>query len=101
MMAMGGFTRVFRENDDLLVFGGLWALREIPGPNGPKKMDPKKVEKLVDFFVFHCSFKKYAFVKNGAVFFRFRPLVHLIGAVRTEKTLPFSGQKHLDPKSIE
>ena len=32
-LTMLGFTRVFGENHGLLVFGGVWALKEIPGPN--------------------------------------------------------------------
>ena len=76
---MGGFTPGFRGNRDLLVFGGVWARREILGPNR-KKFGPEKTKKPVELF-----FKKYVFVKNGAIFFRIRPLVHPIGAVHTEK----------------
>ena len=49
---LGGFTRVFRENRDLLVFGGVWALAEILGPNWQKTFDLKKSKKLkILFFV--------------------------------------------------
>ena len=58
---------------------------EILGPNGQKKIGTKKhAEKII----LCCGFKKYAFVKNGAIYFRFRPVVHPIGAVRTEKFGP-------------
>ena len=48
---VGGFTQVFRENRDLLVFGGVWALREIPGRNRQKKCDPQKSKKRGFFLV--------------------------------------------------
>ena len=83
---LGSFTRVFRENRDLLVFGGVWALREIPGLERQKPLDPKTIKKTSWKFVFCCRFKKCVFVKNGVIFFRFRPLVSPIGAVHTEKT---------------
>ena len=93
LATLGGFTRVFRENRHLLVFGGVWALGEISGPNRPKKRDPKKVEKHVESF--SPQFQKICIVKNRVIFSRFRPLVHPIGAVRTEKTQPFSGPKKI------
>ena len=37
---------------DLLGFGGVWALREIPSPNRQKKLDPKKIEKKLKFLFF-------------------------------------------------
>ena len=77
LTVMGGFTQVFRENRDLLVYGGVWALGEIPGPNQQKKTDPKKIEKYIANFIFRCGFKKYVFVKNGAILaisFSFSPL---------------------------
>ena len=86
LTALGGFTRIFPDNRDLLVFGGVWALREIPGPDRQKEFDPKKIEKKLNFIFLRCGLKKYVFVKNGAIFFRFRPLVPPIGAVRTGKT---------------
>ena len=36
LTTLEGFTRGFRENRDLLVFRGVRALREIPGPNQQK-----------------------------------------------------------------
>ena len=33
LTTLGGFTRFVRENHDSLGFGGVWAVREIPGPN--------------------------------------------------------------------
>ena len=81
----GGFTRVLRENCDLLGFGGVWALREIPGPNRQDKFDPKKNREKI-YFIFRCGFEKYVFVKMERFFVRFRPLVPPIGAVRSEKT---------------
>ena len=49
---LGGFTRVFRENCNLLVFGGVWALREIPGPNRQKKLTEKNLKKIEIFLFF-------------------------------------------------
>ena len=89
-LMLGGFHPSFGENGDLLVFGGVWALGEIPGPNRQKNCP-----------IFRCGFKKCVFVKKGAIFFRFRPLVLPIGAVRTKKTQPFSGQKKSDLQKIE
>ena len=43
---------------DLLVFGGIWALREILGPNRQKKPDPKKIEKHVEILFFVAVSKK-------------------------------------------
>ena len=48
--------------------------------------------------LFFLWFKKSVFVKNRVIFGSFWPLVHPIGAVRTEKTQPFPGQKHFGPK---
>ena len=79
------FTRVFRENRDLLVFGGACALTEILGPNQQKPY-PKKIKKHVENYIFVAVSKKYVFVKNTAICFRTQPLVHPLGAVRTEKT---------------
>ena len=79
LTTLGGFTRVFRENRDLLVFGGVWALREIPGPNRQKTIDPKNSKKNLIFFVAVSS-------KTERLFFRLRLLAPPVGAVRTEKT---------------
>ena len=73
MTMVGGFNRVFRENRDLLSFGGLWALAEIPGPNRPKNSDPPKIEKQVEQFIFRCGFKKFVLVENRAIFAFFFP----------------------------
>ena len=94
---LGGFTRVLRQNRDLLGFGGVWALGALLGPNRQKIFDPKKSKKNFEDFIFRCGSKKCVFVKNGAIFFRFRPLVSPIGAVRTEKTYPFQGQFFFGP----
>ena len=57
----------------------------------------KENEKHVENFIFCCGFKKSALVDNGAIFpLRFRSLVPPLGAVRTEKTKPFS-----DPRAGE
>ena len=55
---LGSVIQVFRENRDLLVLGGVWALREIRGPNRQKKCDPPKIDKKVEIFIFRCGFKK-------------------------------------------
>ena len=56
---LGGFTRVFRENRDLLVFGGVWALGEILSLNRQKSNWPKKNrKKKLENFIFRCGFKK-------------------------------------------
>ena len=92
LTTLGGFTRVFRETHDLLVFGGVWALTEIPGPNRQKKLTPQKSKKV----------GKMRFHQKQSDFFRFRPLVPPRGAVRTEKTWPFSvDRKNSDPKKSE
>ena len=66
---LGGFTRVFRENRDLLVFGGVWAFREIPDPNRQKNFDPKKPE-----FYFSLRFQKMCSrQKRSDFFFVFGP----------------------------
>ena len=78
LTTLGGFTRGFRENRDLLVFGGVWALREIPGPNRPKNFDTPKIEKKSIFFL--LRFEKMCSRQKQSDFFRLRPLV------RTEKT---------------
>ena len=85
-----GYTRVFRENSDLLVFGGVWALTEIPGPNRQKKIDPPKIEKKIEN-VFCCSFKNVCSSKTEQLFFVFGPWGPLKEPC-TEKTEPFSGQ---------
>ena len=41
LTTLGGFTQVFRENRDLLIFGGVWSLGEILGPDQQKHFDPK------------------------------------------------------------
>ena len=82
LTTLGSFTRVFRENRDLLVSGGVWALREIPGPNRQKTLDPQKSKKVL-FFV---AVSKNVFSSKTERFFCFRPLVPPVGAVRTEKT---------------
>ena len=86
LTTLGAFTRVFRGNRYLLVFGGFGHLEKFRAqPAGKKKSEPKKIEKHVEIFIFRCGFKKCVFVKNGAFFFRFQPLVPPTGAVRTEK----------------
>ena len=40
LTTLGGFTRVFRENRDLLGFGGFGHFR---APTGKEKSDPKKI----------------------------------------------------------
>ena len=67
LTTLGSFTRGVRENRDLLVFGGVWALGEILGPNQQKKFGPEKIEKHVEIF-FRRGFKKCIFVENGAIF---------------------------------
>ena len=71
------------ESRDLLVCGGVWAGGEIPGPNLQKKIGREKNPKNTLNTLLLVA--KYVFVKNRAIFFRFRPLVHP-WAVRTEKT---------------
>ena len=94
---LAGFTQGFRKICDLLVFGGVWALTEIPGPNRRKIFGPEKNRKNVDNFVSRCCFKKYVFVGNGAdfrYFFRFRPWCPLLGVRLKEKIVGmFSGPK--------
>ena len=46
LTTLGGCIRVLRENRELLVFGGVWALGEILGPNRQKKIDPQNIETL-------------------------------------------------------
>ena len=79
MTTLGGFTRVFRENLDLLVSGGVWALREIPGPNRQKKFDPPKIEQHVENFTFFVAASKNVFASKterfSRFFFIFWPLV--------------------------
>ena len=57
LTTLGGITQFFGENRDLLVFGGVWAPREIPGPNRPKKFDPEN-RKKIEKFIFCRGFKK-------------------------------------------
>ena len=84
LTTLGAFTRVFQDNRDLLGFGGVWALREIPGPNRQKTIDPKN-RKKVEFY-FSLRFQKMCFRhKRSDFFFVFGPLAPPIGAVRTEK----------------
>ena len=52
LTTLGGFTPVFRENRDLLVFGGVGALREIPGPNRQKNFDPQTNQKKTGILFF-------------------------------------------------
>ena len=61
LTTLGGFTRVFRENRDLLVFGGVWALREIPGPNRQKNLDPPKKSKEKPKILFFVAVSKNVF----------------------------------------
>ena len=81
LATLGGFTRVFRENRHLLVFGGVWALGEIPGPTSKKIFDQKKLEIL--FFV--AGSKNVFASKTEQFFFVFGPWSPLLG-VCTEKT---------------
>ena len=70
---LGVLTRVFRTNRDLLVFGGVWALREIPGPNQQKKIDTKKIEKKLKFFFFVAVSKNVFASKTERIFAIFFP----------------------------
>ena len=68
LTAFGGFTRLFREHRDLLVFGGVWALGQIPRPNQQKQFDPKKSKKNKLFFSFVPVSKNEFLSKNGAMY---------------------------------
>ena len=67
LTSLGAFTQGFRENGDLLVFGGVWALREIPGPNRQTTFDPEKKVK----FVFSVAVSKNVFSSKPERFFLF------------------------------
>ena len=72
---LGGSTRVFRENRDLLLLEGSGHLEKFRAPTDTKKH--RKMEKKKLRFLFFVCFKKCVFVKNGAMFFVFglwRPL---------------------------
>ena len=84
LTTLGGFSRVFPGNRDLLAFGGVWALRESLGPNRQKNLDLKKIEKHVEI-LFLLRFQKICFGQKRSDFFSIQPLVPPIGAVRTEK----------------
>ena len=80
---LGGFTQFIQENRDFLVFGGVWALREIPGPDRQKNSEPKKNRKKnLKFSFFPAVSKNMFFVENGAVF-----LFSALGA-------PYRGRVH-------
>ena len=49
LTTLWGFSRVFRENSDLLVFGEVWALREIPGLHRQNN-STQKIGKKVEIF---------------------------------------------------
>ena len=55
------------------------------GPNEKKVVDWENIEKRIETFIVHCGFKKFVFVKNGAIFAFFPSFLALLG-VRTEKT---------------
>ena len=63
-------------------FEGSGHLEKFRAPTD-KKIDSKKIEKKIDFFC--CGFKKYVFVKTGAIFFSFSA-PGAPWAVHTEKT---------------
>ena len=68
-------------------FVGWGPVLSVRDPTDNKILDPKKWKKVLKtlFFV-AVSKKKSGFVKNGAIYLLFWPLVHPTGAVRTEKT---------------
>ena len=64
-------------------------LEKFRGPTDKKNGPPKNRKKVENF------------VKNEAIYFPFWPLVPPKGAVCTEKTWLFSGQKIIGPEKIE
>ena len=68
LTTLGGFTQVVRENRDLLVFGGVWALKETPGPNRQKNFHPQKIEKKPKF-LFSIPVSKKGFSSKQSGFF--------------------------------
>ena len=79
-------------------FVGWGPVLPVRDPTDKKVSAPEKSKKNLEFF-FCCGFKKCVFV--GAILLRFWPLVHPIGAVRTEKTYSFPGQKKSRPEKVE
>ena len=76
---VAGFHQSFSRNR---VFGGVWALREMRGPNLQIKIEPKTSK----FFLFFVAVSKMSSRQKQSVFFRLRPLAPPIWAVRTENT---------------
>ena len=66
---VGGFHPSFLRNRDLLVFGGVSALREIPGPNRQKNFDPKKIGKKIRNFYFSLRFQEICSRQKQSDFF--------------------------------
>ena len=75
---LGGFTGVCRENCDLLVFGGVWALGEILGKKTDQKTDKKnltrkKLKKKLKILAFVAVSKDVFPSKTERFFFAFGP----------------------------
>ena len=77
-------------------FTGFWrglGTYRIPGPTRQKKKDPEKPKKFHFLLRFHTRY----FGRKRCDFSSFLAVGAPIGAVCTEKTQPFSGQKIPDP----
>ena len=75
---------------------GLGDLKKFRTPTDKKSSEPKNSKNMLKPF-FCCGSKIYGFVGNGAIFFRFRPLLPPLGAVRTEKAV-FRPKQNSDTK---
>ena len=99
LTTFGGWTRVFEKIAIYWFLEGSGHLKKFWAPTD-KKIDPKKNEKKKLKFYFSWGFQKnVSSSKTERIVFRFQPLVPPIGAVRTGKTEPFSGQKNRTQKT--
>ena len=72
---VGGFQPSFSRKSRLTGFWRGLGTERNSGPQPTKKnLDPEKIEKCVEFFVFVGVSKKHAFVKNRSDFFSFSAL---------------------------
>ena len=83
------FTGFCRLATGFVGWGPVWSVRD---PTNKKHFGPEKSQRKPGNFYFALRFQRNVpLSKTEQCFFRFRPLVHPTGAVRTEKSLPFSG----------
>ena len=82
-MMLGDFPEFLEKIVIDWFFEGSGHLKKFRAPTDKEKLTRNNRKTC---FIFVAVSKNVFFGNNGAIFFRFRPLVPPIGAVRTEKT---------------